>query len=305
MIEDLQNTYFQLTYVHDQEYWQKFIYKTESLESPANEIDCSFICRNVEKNEPCDLFVFEVGDCYLGRSGHSGEGIGKTLENMTIFATENSMNAIKDNSNFAYISDVISSHWTTHLKHSHQAEIEIQVQCEAMAVIEYWHYSVFDPNEKLCYFGIISMNNFKKSGDEETTPADGSSTSEAPPLAEGELPSLSVDDSASRQVQINTAELGFFLDDFFTERSSVIYQPFTYNGFSNPLNKEHCSIQCAFDPDYKCDFWFIHHSHCYLGSFNQESGIGVHYSSETITAYIFKGTLLLLDIGPNHLVLVY
>ena len=61
--------------MHDQEYWQKFIYKTESLESPANEIDCSFICRNVEKNEPCDLFVFEVGDCYLGRSGHSGEGI--------------------------------------------------------------------------------------------------------------------------------------------------------------------------------------------------------------------------------------
>ena len=211
---------------------------------------------------------------------------------MTIFATENSMNTIKDNSNFAYKSDVISSHWTTHLKHSHQAEIEIQVQCEAMAVIEYWHYSVFDPNEKLCYFGIISMNNFKKSGDEETTPPDGSSTSEAPPLAEGELLPLIVDDSASRQVQINTAELGFFLDDFFTERSSVIYQPFTYNGFSNPLNKEHCSIQCAFDPDYKCDFWFIHHSHCYLGSFNQESGIGVLYSSETITAYIFKGTML-------------
>ena len=202
------------------------------------------------------------------------------------------MNTIKDNSNFAYKSDVISSHWTTHLKHSHQAEIEIQVQCEAMAVIEYWHYSVFDPNEKLCYFGIISMNNFKKSGDEETTPLDGSSTSEAPPLAEGELLPLIVDDSASRQVQINTAELGFFLDDFFTERSSVIYQPFTYNGFSNPLNKEHCSIQCAFDPDYKCDFWFIHHSHCYLGSFNQESGIGVLYSSETITAYIFKGTML-------------
>ena len=214
----------------------------------------------------------------MGKSGHSGEGIGKTLENMTVFATEHSMNTIKDNSNFAYKSDVISSHWTAHLKHSHQAEIEIQVQCEAMAVVEYWHYSVFDPDEKLCYFGIISMNSL-------IPPA-----AEAPP-AEGELPPLVVDDSATRQVQINTAELGFFPVDFFTERSSVIYQPFTYNVFSNPLNKEHCSIQCAFDSDYKCDFWFIHHSHCYLGSFNQESGIGVHYSSETITAYIFKGKL--------------
>ena len=212
---------------------------------------------------------------------------------MTVFATEASMNTIKDNSNFAYKSDVISSHWTAHLKHSHQDAVEIQVQCEAMAVIEYWHYSVFDPNEKLCYFGIISMNSFTTPGDEAALPpAAGSSTSEAPPAAaEGELPPLVVDDTATRQVQINTAELGFFPVDFFTERSSVIYQPFTYNVFSNPLNKEHCSIQCAFDPDYKCDFWFIHHSYCYLGSFNQESGIGVHHSHETITAYIFKGKL--------------
>ena len=60
LIEDLHNTYFQLTYVYNQDYWQKFIYKTDSLESPANELDCSFVCRNVEKNEPCDLFIFEV-----------------------------------------------------------------------------------------------------------------------------------------------------------------------------------------------------------------------------------------------------
>ena len=141
---------------------------------------------------------------------------------MTIFATEDSMNTIKDNSNFAYKSDVTSSHWTAHLKHSHQAEIKIQVQCEAMAVIEYWHYTVFDPDEKLCYFGIISMNSFKKPGEEEVLTEAGSSTSEAPPMTEGELSPLVVDDTATRQIQINTAELGFFMVDFFTERASVI-----------------------------------------------------------------------------------
>ena len=235
----------------------------------------------------------KAGECYLGRSSYVGQGIGTTLENMTIYATEPSMNVVKDNSNFAYKSDVISSHWVAHLKHIHQAEINIQVQCEAMAVIEYWHYSVFDPDKKLCYFGIIIMNSFKKPGDEEIPPAaGGSSTSEVPP-AEGEFPRLIVDDTSTRQVQINTAELGFFPVDFFTERSSVIYQPFTYDVFPHPLNKEHCSIHCAFDPDYRCDFWFIHHSYCYLGSFNQESGIGIHYSYETITAYIFKGKLYL------------
>ena len=208
---------------------------------------------------------------------------------MTVYATEDAMNKIKDDSNFAYKSDVISSHWTAHLKQSHQDSIEIQVQCEALAVLEYWHYSVFDPDNKRCYFAFISMSSFLAPAEEEA-PAEGPAEEEAPPeAAEGEFPPLTVDDMANRQVQINTAELGFFMTDFCAERSTVIYQPFTYNVFANPLNNEHCSIQCAFDPDYKCDFWFIHHSHCYLGSFNQESGIGVHHSHETITAYIFKG----------------
>ena len=214
---------------------------------------------------------------------------------MTVYATKASMNRMKDDSNFAYKSNVISSHWTAHLKQSHQDSIKIQVQCEAMAVLEYWHYSVFDPDNKRCYFGFISMSSLLAHAAEEELPPAGSSTSEAPPPADGELPPLIVDDTTNRQIQINTAELGFLVTDFFTERSSVIYQPFTYNVFGNPLNKRHCSIQCSFDPDYKCDFWFIHHSRCYLGSFNQESGIGVHHSHETITAYIFKGKMDKID----------
>ena len=148
-----------------------------------------------------------------------------------------------------------------------------------------------------CYFGIISMDslmaNTQAEGEEGEIPPPtaGASTSEVPPAngEAGEFKPFIVDDTTSRQMQINTAELGFFPVDYFTERSSVIYQPFTYSVFANPLNKEHCSIHCAFDTDYKCDFWFIHHSHCYLGSFNQEGGIGVQNSHETITAYIFKG----------------
>ena len=207
------------------------------------------------------------------------------------------MNTIKDDSGFAYKTEVISSRWTAHIRNSHQDAISIQIQCEAMAVLEYWHYSVFDPENNYCYFGIISMDslmaNTQAEGEEGEIPPPtaGASTSEVPPAngEAGEFKPFIVDDTTSRQMQINTAELGFFPVDYFTERSSVIYQPFTYSVFANPLNKEHCSIHCAFDPDYKCDFWFIHHGHCYLGSFNQEGGIGVQNSHETITAYIFKG----------------
>ena len=60
LIEDFENTYFPLTYVQDESQWKKFIFKTEPVEFPANELDCSFLCKNVQRWKPCDLFVFEV-----------------------------------------------------------------------------------------------------------------------------------------------------------------------------------------------------------------------------------------------------
>ena len=59
-MSDLEETYFKLTYVQEESYWHEFIYHTETLEFPADQYDCSFICRNVERDRPCDLFVFEV-----------------------------------------------------------------------------------------------------------------------------------------------------------------------------------------------------------------------------------------------------
>ena len=38
-------------------------------------------------------------------------------------------------------------------------------------------------------------------------------------LQEGETESLTIDDETSRVIQINTEELDFFKEDFFTERS--------------------------------------------------------------------------------------
>ena len=60
MLQDLQNTYTKLTYVHDDSYWAKHIYITKTLPEPADYLDCSFLCRNVEKPNGCDLFLMEV-----------------------------------------------------------------------------------------------------------------------------------------------------------------------------------------------------------------------------------------------------
>ena len=60
MLQDLQNTYTKLTYVHDDSYWAKHIYLTKTLPEPADYLDCSFLCRNVEKPNGCDLFLMEV-----------------------------------------------------------------------------------------------------------------------------------------------------------------------------------------------------------------------------------------------------
>ena len=58
---DFENTYSKLTFVHDETYWQKYIYKIVELTEPTNHMDCSFICRNIEKpNGKCDLFLMMV-----------------------------------------------------------------------------------------------------------------------------------------------------------------------------------------------------------------------------------------------------
>ena len=296
----MNETYLILTDVHDESYWQQFIYKTKSLEWPADHADCSFLCKNLESNTPCDLFVFAVspklrlistshifseymlsyffqaGTCYLGLSTNKGEGIGITLLNATLYGTENSLEIIKENA-LIKKSNVISSHWTAHIKQKHQNKIGKGVQCHALAVLEYWHYTVHDSSKNICYFGIISFNSLKGYDAESE-------------LQEGEIKSLTIDDEASRVIQINAEELKFFQENFFTERSSKnIYQPFTYNSFSGIVNKVKCSIHCAFDSNSKCDFFYIHHHKCYLGSFNQENGISVTNSHETTTTYIYKG----------------
>ena len=60
-MQDLEETYSNITLVQDETIWQEFIYKSSLLEEPADALDCSFICRNVEKSNGCDLFVMEVG----------------------------------------------------------------------------------------------------------------------------------------------------------------------------------------------------------------------------------------------------
>ena len=59
-MQDLEETYSNLTLVQDETKWQEFIYKSSTLDEPADELDCSFVCRNVEKSNGCDLFVMEV-----------------------------------------------------------------------------------------------------------------------------------------------------------------------------------------------------------------------------------------------------
>ena len=78
-----------------------------------------------------------------------------------------------------------------------------------------------------------------------------------------------------------------FVSDTFVTRTSNIYQPYTYSQFVYPMNVEHCSIHCYFDPNNECDFFYILHSYCWLGYYNEDAPIGAY--GDWVTAYIKKG----------------
>ena len=51
---------------------------------------------------------------------------------------------------------------------------------------------------------------------------------------------------------------------------------------------EHCAIHCAMDANNRCDYFYMFHGYCYLGSFNQVGGIGVHHCCPHLTVYMNK-----------------
>ena len=57
---------------------------------------------------------------------------------------------------------------------------------------------------------------------------------------------------------------------------------------------EHCAIHCAFDANNRCDFFYMFHGYCYLGSFNQVGGIGVHHCCPHLTVKINKSKYTIL-----------
>ena len=61
LTEDWENTYEELTYIKDESHWQKYIYYKTELAKPADMLECSFMCRNVQKSNGCDMFLMEVG----------------------------------------------------------------------------------------------------------------------------------------------------------------------------------------------------------------------------------------------------
>ena len=82
-----------------------------------------------------------------------------------------------------------------------------------MAVNELYHYSVYDPDKKMCYFGLVRIESFLAMMENNDAPAEDPPAEETPaedPPAEAapmEFTPLEVDDTTSRQVQINIEEL--------------------------------------------------------------------------------------------------
>ena len=85
---------------------------TRTLSLPADFYDCSVICKNVEKHDGCDLFLFEDQICYLGKSSYT-TGDMDGLKNATFWATSASLNSIT--SDVGLKDDVLSESWISHV----------------------------------------------------------------------------------------------------------------------------------------------------------------------------------------------
>lgn len=79
--------------------WEKHIYDFKEMGSIDNELDCSFLCKNVEKENSCNMFAFEKQNCYFGTSGHTEGLIETDLPDATIYITNGKFQIVH---NFLY-----------------------------------------------------------------------------------------------------------------------------------------------------------------------------------------------------------
>ena len=55
-----EQTFYELTYIEEESYWKKYFYDSKVLPFPGDYVDCSFLCKYVEKSNGCDVFKYEV-----------------------------------------------------------------------------------------------------------------------------------------------------------------------------------------------------------------------------------------------------
>ena len=55
-----EQTFYELTYIEEESYWKKYFYDAKVLPFPGDYVDCSFLCKYVEKSKGCDVFKYEV-----------------------------------------------------------------------------------------------------------------------------------------------------------------------------------------------------------------------------------------------------
>ena len=58
------------------------------MEKFDTELDCSFLCKNVEKGNACELFAHENGTCHFGKASHTSGEVGTELIDATIYTTD-------------------------------------------------------------------------------------------------------------------------------------------------------------------------------------------------------------------------
>ena len=153
---------------------------------------------------------------------------------------------------------MVASHWTAHIAEV-RSDLASNIDCEALTRLEQWHYNTFDPDNGICYLGLLDSN-----------------------------VGLQVADTVARNAHINVGVLANFHTLNFASLSTNLISPFAYASFAIQQNSMyHCTMECVFDPEDKCDFFFLYSGYCYLCNYNTVSPIAS--TTASVTAYIYKG----------------
>ena len=140
--------------VPDEKIWQKYIY--EMISNIKTLEECYFNCIIKKFDDICEIFVFDNGNCYFGRSTFLAGNLNDSVPDADFYVVNHAFEILKSNKGGWVDTQIVSKYFENEFN-----DYESKDECALLGRFQNLQISMFVPETKICYTGNLTAGNAK------------------------------------------------------------------------------------------------------------------------------------------------